>query len=202
MPSNPNTAHTHTKGVGLVVTGSGGTSGSVEYKAALASETLDANVAVSRPSANANRTYPVIADKNGKLAAIVPWVDSTYHLYQHIFRVYAENTDSVSETATYRERIRFEILESKHSSNLTFEELFDFLKSNGFYTAQANTLLKIDFEKVNSYPAHGVIVNTMSSINLDNLAIMTDMAAVHSTIDSQYDCIALGGYSVGTLTPI
>lgn len=78
MPANPNTntAHSHTKGVGLVVTGSGGISGSVEYKAALASETLDTNAAVSRPAANANRTYPVIADKNGKLATIVPWTDS------------------------------------------------------------------------------------------------------------------------------
>ncbi len=74
--SDTNTAHSHTKGVGLVVTGSGGTSGSVEYKAALASETLDTNAAVSRPAANANRTYPVIADKNGKLATIVPWTDN------------------------------------------------------------------------------------------------------------------------------
>lgn len=74
--TDTNTAHSHTKGVGLIVTGNGGTSGSVEYKAALASETLDINAAVSRPAANANRTYPVIADKNGKLATIVPWTDS------------------------------------------------------------------------------------------------------------------------------
>ncbi len=78
MPANPNTntAHTHASGVGLVKTGDGGTSGTVDYKVALASETLDANAAVARPSANANRTYPVIADKNGKLAAIVPWTDN------------------------------------------------------------------------------------------------------------------------------
>ena len=78
MPANPNTntAHTHTSGVGLVKTGDGGISGSVDYKVALASETLDANAAVSRPAANANRTYPVIADKNGKLATIVPWTDN------------------------------------------------------------------------------------------------------------------------------
>lgn len=80
MPSNPdtNTAHAHTVGVGLVITGSGGTSGSVEYKAALASETRDANAAISRPTANADRIYPVIADKNGKLAVIVPWSNTTY----------------------------------------------------------------------------------------------------------------------------
>lgn len=78
MPANPNTntAHTHTSGVGLVKTGDGGISGTVDYKVALASETLDANAAVSRPDANANRTYPVIADKNGKLATIVPWTDN------------------------------------------------------------------------------------------------------------------------------
>ena len=78
MPANPNTntAHTHTNGVGLVRTGDGGISGSVDYKVALASETLDSNAAVSRPAANANRTYPVIADKNGKLATIVPWTDN------------------------------------------------------------------------------------------------------------------------------
>ena len=78
MPANPNTntAHTHTSGVGLVKTGDGGISGTVDYKVALASETLDANAAVSRPAANANRTYPVIADKNGKLATIVPWTDN------------------------------------------------------------------------------------------------------------------------------
>lgn len=78
MPANPdtNTAHTHTNGVGLIRTGNGGTSGSVDYKVALASETLDTNAAVSRPAANANRTYPVIADKNGKLATIVPWTDT------------------------------------------------------------------------------------------------------------------------------
>lgn len=78
MPANPdtNTAHTHTSGVGLVRTGDGGTSGEVDYKVALASETLDTNAAIARPSANANRTYPVIADKNGKLATIVPWTDN------------------------------------------------------------------------------------------------------------------------------
>lgn len=98
MPSNPNTAHTHTEGVGLVVTGSGGTSGSVEYKAALASETLDTNVAVSRPAANANRTYPIIADKNGKLAAIVPWTDSTYTAGKNL--TMTSNTLSLKDNIT------------------------------------------------------------------------------------------------------
>lgn len=81
MPANPNTdtntSHSHSYGVGIVGSGSAGTGGGTyTYKAALADETLDTNAAVSRPAANANRTYPVIADKNGKLAAIVPWTDS------------------------------------------------------------------------------------------------------------------------------
>lgn len=86
MPANPdtNTAHTHTNGVGLIRTGNGGTSGSVDYKVALADETLDTNAAVSRPAANANRTYPVIADKNGKLATIVPWVDTNTDTNQKV----------------------------------------------------------------------------------------------------------------------
>ena len=86
MPANPdtNTAHTHTNGVGLVKTGNGGTSGSVEYKVALADETLDTNAAVSRPAANANRTYPVIADKNGQLATIVPWTDTNTDTNQKV----------------------------------------------------------------------------------------------------------------------
>ena len=89
MPSNPdtNTAHAHTVGVGLVKTGDGGTSGTVDYKAALADETLDACASVARtpttnlsgkPNSYQYRIYPVIADKNGKLAVIVPWSDTTY----------------------------------------------------------------------------------------------------------------------------
>lgn len=71
-----NTAHTHTNGVGLIRTGDGGTSGVVDYKAALKDEALDTNAAVARPAANASRTYPVIADKDGNLATIVPWTDN------------------------------------------------------------------------------------------------------------------------------
>ena len=35
---------------------------------------------MSRPNANASRTYPVIVDKDGKLATIVPWTDTVYTL--------------------------------------------------------------------------------------------------------------------------
>lgn len=74
-----NTAHTHTNGVGLVKTGGGGVEGTVGYKVALTekAETPDKNVAVPRPAANADRTYPVIVDKENNLATIVPWINST-----------------------------------------------------------------------------------------------------------------------------
>ena len=71
-----NTAHTHTNGVGLIRTGNGGTSGVVDYKVALKDDDRDTNAAVTRPAANASRTYPVIADKDGNLATIVPWTDN------------------------------------------------------------------------------------------------------------------------------
>lgn len=73
--TDTNTAHTHSKGAGLVVTGSGGTSGNVEYKAALVSETPNTNEAPT-PVKNADRLYPVEVDKNGKLAVTVPWTDT------------------------------------------------------------------------------------------------------------------------------
>lgn len=81
--TDTNTAHQHSAGAGLTIEGSitDWVSGStnVKYKAALASETLNTNAAVSTPTANANRTYPVILDKNGKLATIVPWSDTNTH---------------------------------------------------------------------------------------------------------------------------
>ena len=72
MPANPdtNTAHSHTAGAGLVVSGSGGISGTVNYKAALVSETADA------AAAGTGKLYAVKIDKNGKLAVNVPWTDT------------------------------------------------------------------------------------------------------------------------------
>lgn len=79
LPVDTNTAHTHTNGVGLVRTGNGGTSGAVDYKVALKSETANANSALAVPAANANRFYPVEVDKDGKLAVTVPWSDTDTH---------------------------------------------------------------------------------------------------------------------------
>lgn len=109
--TDTNTAHSHTKGVGLVVTGGGGTSGSVEYKAALASETLDTNAAVSRPAADANRTYPVIADKNGKLAVIVPWTANSDGY------VTAAGNNTFTGSNTFTGTNKFNILKSSNATN-------------------------------------------------------------------------------------
>lgn len=79
--SYTNTSHYHQAGVGLVGNGSDyTTSGIYTYKAALKDDTKDTNAAMSRPNANASRTYPVIVDKDGKLATIVPWTDTVYTL--------------------------------------------------------------------------------------------------------------------------
>ena len=71
-----NTAHTHSAGVGLLGSGNSGTSGTYSYKAKLKSETANANDSLARPTANADRLYPVEVDKSGYLAVTVPWSSS------------------------------------------------------------------------------------------------------------------------------
>ena len=68
--ANTNTAHSHSAGAGLIVSGNGGISGTVNYKAALVSETADA------AAAGTGKLYAVKVDKNGKLAVAVPWTDT------------------------------------------------------------------------------------------------------------------------------
>lgn len=68
--ANTNTAHSHSAGAGLIVSGNGGISGTVNYKAALVSETADA------AAAGTGKLYAVKVDKNGKLAVNVPWTDT------------------------------------------------------------------------------------------------------------------------------
>ena len=75
--TNTNTSHSHNAGVGLVGSGSASTSGGTyTYKAKLKDETKNANDSLARPSANANRLYPVEVDKSGYLAVTVPWSDT------------------------------------------------------------------------------------------------------------------------------
>ena len=101
--NDTNTAHSHTNGVGLVRTGNGGVNGTVDYKVALASETLDTNASVTRPSTNANRIYPIIPDKNGKLAVIVPWSDTNSHYTTGLYIGVAneKTNNATSNNSTY-----------------------------------------------------------------------------------------------------
>lgn len=71
----PNSSDVYTAGVGLE-SKVPESSNVPELKVALVDPTLDANAALQRPYSVAGRTYPIIADKNGKLATIVPWVDN------------------------------------------------------------------------------------------------------------------------------
>ena len=68
--TDTNTAHSHTAGAGLIVSGNGGTSGTTTYKAALVSETKDS------AAAGSGKLYAVKLDSNGKLAVNVPWTDN------------------------------------------------------------------------------------------------------------------------------
>ena len=99
--NNTNTAHSHTNGVGLVRTGDGGVSGTVDYKVALASETLDTNASVTRPSTNAQKIYPIIPDKNGKLAVIVPWSNTHYTTGLYIGVANEKTNNATSNNSTY-----------------------------------------------------------------------------------------------------
>lgn len=110
MPANPNTdtntAHGHSAGIGLVGSGNAGTSGTYTYKVALKSDTKNANAALAVPSANANRFYPVEADKDGKLAVTVPWTDTQKSdatingLIDTKLNTYTTNHPGVNKTGT------------------------------------------------------------------------------------------------------
>lgn len=70
-PSDTNTSHNHSAGVGLVGSGSAGTSGGTyDYKAKLRSET--ALTVDSAAATTSGRVYPVAVDKSGYLSLNVP----------------------------------------------------------------------------------------------------------------------------------
>ncbi len=72
--TDTNTAHSHSAGVGLLLgdTNTGGTSGTVIYKAALVDETKSANAA-TYTAGGVSKFYAVQLDKDGKLGVSVPW---------------------------------------------------------------------------------------------------------------------------------
>lgn len=74
--TDSNSAHSHNAGVGLALGSmtSGGTSGTVIYKAKLRNEaalTVDSAAATT----TSGRVYPVVVDKSGYLAVNVPWTN-------------------------------------------------------------------------------------------------------------------------------
>ncbi len=73
--TDTNSAHAHTAGVGLVISGSGGTSGTTDYKVALVNEAKSGNAA-SYTAGGTSKFYAVQLDKNGKLGTYVPWTDT------------------------------------------------------------------------------------------------------------------------------
>lgn len=71
-----NTAHSHSVGTGLTVSGSGGTSGTTTYSANLNSTTSLGTIGTT------SKLYAVGVDANGKLCVNVPWTD-TNTVYTH-----------------------------------------------------------------------------------------------------------------------
>lgn len=79
-----NTSHAHSAGVGLIKSGSDGTSGdTVTYKVALVNESKSTSAA-SYAAGGASKFYAVQLDKNGKLGVAVPWQE--YDLSGYIAR--------------------------------------------------------------------------------------------------------------------
>ena len=73
MPANPNTdtntAHSHSVGAGLTISGNGGTSGTTQYAANLNSPTSIGKI-------GSGKIYAVGVDDSGHLAVNVPWTDT------------------------------------------------------------------------------------------------------------------------------
>ena len=77
MPSDNNSSHGHSAGVGLIGSGSAGTSGTYTYKVNLVNETVASNAA-SYTAGGSSKFYAVQLDKNSKLGVYVPWTDTHY----------------------------------------------------------------------------------------------------------------------------
>lgn len=68
--NSTNTAHSHTAGTGLTISGSGGTSGTTTYSANLNSTTSLGTIGTT------SKLYAIGVDDNGKLCVNVPWTDN------------------------------------------------------------------------------------------------------------------------------
>ena len=76
LPSDNNSAHSHSAGIGLTGSGNAGTSGTYTYKAKLRSETAFTVDSTGATTGATTKIYPVGTDKTGYLATYVPWTDS------------------------------------------------------------------------------------------------------------------------------
>lgn len=81
LPSN--TAHSHTVGTGLSISGSGGVSGTTTYSLKVASSSEIGGV---KPGATSGKTYGVDVADDGAMTVSVPWTDNdtTYSAGAHI----------------------------------------------------------------------------------------------------------------------
>lgn len=81
LPSN--TAHSHTAGTGLSVSGSGGVSGTTTYSLKVASSSEIGGV---KPGTTSGKTYGVDVADDGTMTVSVPWTDTdtTYSAGTHI----------------------------------------------------------------------------------------------------------------------
>lgn len=81
LPSN--TAHSHTAGTGLSISGSGGVSGTTTYSLKVASSSEIGGV---KPGVTSGKTYGVDVANNGEMTVYVPWTDhnTTYSAGTHI----------------------------------------------------------------------------------------------------------------------
>lgn len=81
LPSN--TAHSHTAGTGLSISGSGGVSGTTTYSLKVASSSEIGGV---KPGVTSGKTYGVDVSDDGAMTVSVPWTDNdtTYSAGTHI----------------------------------------------------------------------------------------------------------------------
>lgn len=105
-----NTAHSHTAGAGLVVTGNGGISGTTTYKAKLKNESTATTTA---ENIGGVVLHPVILDNEGDLSVRIP---------NKQFRI-LPNDDSVFRDSPANETIEFSFPQATEATVSTSSEL-------------------------------------------------------------------------------
>lgn len=91
-----NTAHTHSAGAGLTVSGSGGISGAVAYNLKVASASEIGGV---KPGVTSGKTYGVSVDDSGAMTVSVPWENNTWPTAGNTGYAGINNTGTVTSVA-------------------------------------------------------------------------------------------------------